>query len=69
MECVYLLLGSQWRHNLICGIHEDVFKLYLWYVDDFLTNWPDNFYEIGGAYKFLLRRYLLASVLTTFRLL
>ena len=38
-----------------CRIHENVFRLYLWCVDDFLTDWLDNFHKIGGAYKFLYR--------------
>ena len=36
--------AAQRCHNLFCRIHENVFKLYLWCVDDFLTDWLDNFY-------------------------
>ena len=30
--------AAQRRHNLFCRIHENVFKLYLWCIDDFLTD-------------------------------
>ena len=30
--------AAQRRHNLLCHIYENVFKLYLWCADDFLTD-------------------------------
>ena len=30
--------AAQRRHNLFCRMHENVFKLYLWCVDDSLTD-------------------------------